>query len=402
MTIVGTATRQIRAALADAPDAALGRVVAMLDGLVDRGEADAVLEAVRPRLRRLRPPRPLRLARILMLPLEGALVPAANWKGAAPEIPRSAIGAICAMLETALGPRAEEIEAAALGHTTAHHAAITALGARLWPAAGRVPLPAAPPAWAQSGLPPAAAGPILALCAALWRHAVPLWEAREAAALGPPERLLRAALAPLAAEGAAPLTAGMVLLLRQAARPGLVSQVAISLYPAAAAAADREMEALLAREVEAIAGSASPAEAMEAAAALGQRLADLEAAQSAGVLTDRRGQAVLVRRDSAQHCQRHLAEALMTRLLLPAATAAGGPPADDRVIASLEEAARELRQLELAGRRLGQEAAFDKALREAVARLLGLGMTPGGLTRFEIGRIIELLAGTEAALPLMA
>ncbi|MGG5811293.1 hypothetical protein [Falsiroseomonas sp. CW058] len=402
MTAMGSTARQLRAALAGAPDAALGRVVAMLDGLADRGEVDAVLEGVRPRLRALRPARPLRLARILLLPAEGALVAPADWKGAAAQIPRNAIAPLVAAVQAGLGPLAAEIEAAALGHTTDDHDLVRGLGARLWPAAGALRIAAPPRGWAEAGLPAAAAAPMLDLCAALWRHGVALWAAREAAADGPPDALLRAALVPLAAEGAAPLTAAMVGLLRHAARPGAIAGLAAGLHPAAGSAAGREVAAMLEQDAAAISACDSPAAAASAAAALGERLSDLEAVAAGGLLAGERKRMAAIRRDGAESCRLRFDAALASRLLLPAAQACGGPPADDATVAALEAAARELRQLESAGRRLGGEAAFDRALRDAVARLIALGAAPGGLTRIEIARMVEILAGPEAALPLLA
>jgi hypothetical protein len=401
MSTLGIAARQVRAALAAAPDAAVARVVAMLDGLADRGEADAVLESVRPRLRRLRPPRPLRLARLLVMPLEGALVPPGGWRGLPHEMPRSAIGPVVAAVETALRGLTEQIAAAALGRNTADAALIGELGARLWPAAGAVDLPVPPPRWVATGLPLGAAPPVLALCGALWRHGTALWAAREAAGEGPPEAALRAALAPLAAEGAAPLTAAMVMLLRHAAEPGRVAAMATALSPAMAGVAAREVEAMIARDAAAIASAADPFGAAEAAASLARRLADLDAALGRGMFPAQRASAAGARREGLAASQARFADALVTRLLVPAAEAAALPYADDATVAALEEAARDLHRLEAAGRRLGGEAAFDRALRDAVTRLRTLGAAPGGLGRVEVARLIEILAGPEAALPLL-
>lgn len=401
MTILTPTARHLRAALTEAPDAAVGRVVAMLDAMNDRGEADAVLEAVRPRLRHLRPARPLRLARLLLMPLEGALVAPAAWKGAPHEVPRSAIGPLLRAVGAALGPLAEEIEAAALGHDSNETALIARLGGRLWPAAGAAALANPPPGWPEAGLPAASAGPVLALCAALWRHAVTLWAARDAAPEGPPEPTLRAALVPLAAEGPAPLTAAMVLLLRHAAEPGCVAAAATALSPASGGVAEREVQAMLVRDAAAIAASPDPAGTAEAAAALARRLSNLEEALANGLFPGRRTPAALARHDGAAAAHERFADAMLTGLLVPAARACGVPRAEDAAVAALEEAARTLHGLEAAGRRLGAEAAFDRTVRDAVARLQALGAAPGGLTRVEIARLVEILAGPEAALPLL-
>jgi hypothetical protein len=163
----------IRAALAAAPPEKLGRVVGLLDSLQARGAADALLAAARPRLRDLRPCRPMRFTRLLAVPLEPALVAPEAWTRAPIEIPRSALTPIGEAVRAALGLAAEEIEAAALGHSMADAARVARLGARLWPLAAAARLPAVPPGWEEAGLPSASAASVLALCRVLWRGPVP-------------------------------------------------------------------------------------------------------------------------------------------------------------------------------------------------------------------------------------
>jgi hypothetical protein len=161
--------RDIGAALAAAPPEKLGRVVGLLDSLQARGAADALLADIRPRLKDLRPDRPMRFTRLLAVPLEPALVAPDAWTRAPIEIPRNALAPIGEAVRGALGLVAEEIEAAALGHSMGNTALAARLGARLWPLAAAARLPAVPPGWEAAGLPQASAGPVLALCRALWR-----------------------------------------------------------------------------------------------------------------------------------------------------------------------------------------------------------------------------------------
>ena len=63
----------------------------------------------------------------------------------------------------------------------------------------------------------------------------------------------------------------------------------------------------------------------------------------------------------------------------------------------LEEAARGLRRLELAGRQLGGDEHYDRMLRTA-ARQIGEDRA-GSLV--ERARLVEILAGSEAALTLL-
>lgn len=231
---------ELRAALAAAPDGKLGRIVGMLDGLLDRSEADALLAPLRPRIAALRPPRPLRFARLLALPLEGALVAPEAWTGAPAEIPRSALTPLAEAARRALSEVAEEIEVAALGRSVADEALVGRLGRRLWPLAGAAALPPLPPGWEAAGLPPAAARPVLALSGALWRHGAALWELRLA---GVPEQPLGTLLAALAPEGPAALTAAALLLLRHAAEPERIAASAATRRPEIAEAMRRALAA---------------------------------------------------------------------------------------------------------------------------------------------------------------
>jgi hypothetical protein len=159
---------ELQAALAAAPDRALGRVVCLLDSLEARGAADAVLDAVRPRLRDLRPTRPLRFTRLLALPLEPALVATEAWTRAPGEIPRAALTPLSDAVRAAIGEAAEAIDVAALGHGMADAAVVARLGARLWPLAAEAPLPRLPALWRAADLPVEAAAPILETCRAMW------------------------------------------------------------------------------------------------------------------------------------------------------------------------------------------------------------------------------------------
>ena len=98
--------RQLGQAAVAADDAALARLVAMLDALPDRGEIDRVLDPVRPRLRALGLPRPLGLPRLLVLPLDGASLPPTRWTRGAAAVPRSALMALAGAVQAALGRRA--------------------------------------------------------------------------------------------------------------------------------------------------------------------------------------------------------------------------------------------------------------------------------------------------------
>ena len=68
------AIREVTRGLAAARDAQILQAVAMVDAMPERGAADEIVAPLRSRLARLRPPRPLRFARLLFLPLALLLI----------------------------------------------------------------------------------------------------------------------------------------------------------------------------------------------------------------------------------------------------------------------------------------------------------------------------------------
>jgi hypothetical protein len=402
MSLPPSHARGLRAALVEAPDHALGRVVAMLDSLRDRSEVDILLDGIRPRLRRLRPQRPVRLARLLCLPLEGVLVNPPAWKQSPLQVPRHAIRPMAAAVAVALGDMAADLDVLAAGGSLSDEALVLALGDRLWPAAGQATLPALPEGWLEAGLPAESAPPILALCTALWRHAPRLWAACHSPnSDGVGEEELRAALAPLAAEGSAPLLGGLALLLRDAARPGLAVSLAGTLMPAVQKTAEAELAAALVRDGALVTAATTPGEMAGAAQRLVQRLDGLEEADNPLVRDQRRVLAAQLRREVGAACYGLYARALAEGLLAEVDRLCQGPRATDAAVAALERMARDLRRLEVAGRRFSAEAAFDRTLATTIARLLPLAAQGGGLGRVEIARLVEMLAGPQAALPLL-
>jgi len=389
--------RRLRHALAAAPDAVLAKVVAVFDGLSDRREADALLDAARPRLRRLRPPRPITFARLLFLPLDGVIVDARAWRRREGTLPRSAIPPLAAAVRDAIGAEAAAVEAASAGRSFADHAAIDAGGRRLWRAAARAaPALALPPGWAEAGLSAEDFRQAIALAGGVWRVADPLWAALAVATVGPPEDLARAALQAAAAEGPAILAAALATLLLKAARPGSVAAVAAGLPGAPPSLADRALAHWL-EECRPEIPAAAPEAAARMAEAFLEAMDDLEATPL-GRRPEHRQRIAALRREAAEACRGTFAEAAATAVLAPLAAAGGAP--DDATIAAIESTARQLRRLERAGRALGAAPAFDAALRQVTDRLAALRATPGANPADAV-RLVEILAGPEAALRLL-
>jgi hypothetical protein len=379
--------RRLRRDLSSAPDEQITRVVAMLDRLPERGEADAVLDPLRPRLRTLKPPRPLTLARLLFMPLEGALVAPVAWRRGTPEVPRNAIRPIAERVGTdrSLGA----IATACLAADARDHARVMELGRPVW-AAAVGGLDANPPAgWASTGLRDEDFRAIATLCQPVWRNAEAIQAAVAAAESGPPDDLVRAALTPLAADAPA-FQATVATLLRKASRPGTVVACASGVGPSAGPAAERALDSFLdccmpVFATEDLAGTAA------AARALARALEDVEHS-AAGRHVDRKRRLHALRATAATACRQRHAEALGEQVL--GAHARGAAP--DPV--ALEETARDLRRIEAAGRRLGDAGGYDRAARDTIEGLSRIARgKPDLADRIEIARLAEILVGADAA-----
>jgi hypothetical protein len=382
--------RRLRRDLTTAADEQIARVVAMLDRLPDRGEADQVLDPLRPRLRTLKPPRPLNLPRLLFMPLEGALVAPTAWRRGGPEVPRNAIRPIADAV-LAANPSLAAIATACLSADARDAAGVMKLGRPAWAAAaaaiGRDP----PPDWAATGLRDDDFRAITAICVPLWRHAEALQSAVAASEDGPPDGLLRAALTPLAGDAFA-FQAAVATLLRKATKPGGVVACASAIGPAAGPAAERALDGFLdgcmpVFATEDLAGTAA------AARSLARALEDVENS-AAGRHLDRRRRLHALRATAATACRSRHAEVLTASVLAQLT----GKPATPPDMVALEETARDLRRIEAAGRRLGDAGAYDRAARDATDSLSRAAREcPDMAERIEIARLAEILVGSDAA-----
>ncbi len=136
MSVNPSLLEQLSAALASADDAKLCSVVAVIDRQPGHGALDCLIAPHRPRLARLKPPRPLTLERVLTLPLEPALVDQQGWVAGSYRIPRSHLPALHGAVREGLEPglvrsMTETLE----GKTSLDVGAELAAGRRLWPAA---------------------------------------------------------------------------------------------------------------------------------------------------------------------------------------------------------------------------------------------------------------------------
>ena len=376
--------RDLRRGLLAAGDGQVRRLVALVDRVGMRGEADALIAPLRPRLAMLRPPRPLSLVRLLFLPLDPLILPPSAWRPGAPGIPRVALRALAEVAAAGLGPEADALAAAIEGRTTQESEVVAAAGVRLWPQSAAVlAAAAAPPGWTEaSGLHVAefaplasALGVLLAEGPALYRLAMPLVDP-PASAEG--ERLLDLA----AAAGPLPLAMMLALLLARLPQHGHLLQYADDLAArgsdAGRMAPERALDFLLAGVA---AEAQSSVDDLRRAALLLETLVTQSLRRPA-------------RAAKLEQARRHLDDTCRTAFAATAASLAAPPHADAM---DPEATARQMRRLDAVGRRLGGAAFYDSTLKQTAEQL---GRQPG-LSRIARLRLAEILLGPDAALALL-
>ncbi len=387
--------------LAEAEVAKIARVVAMVDALPSRGAADEVIAPLRPRLLALRPPRPLRLGRLLFLPLDAVIVPAANWRRGSPAIPRSVLPTIALHLSRLAAREVAEVEAVAAGATTADSGRLLAAGRMLWPMAARELMQASAPAdWTvETGLQPADFAMIAANIATVLHCAA---EVQTLAASGAdPQPALGAILTEAAQRRPAQLPTLLAALL--ALWPDCTWLIALTERLAAQqglaglrGATDGALDLALAT-IEA--APALPPDMVVAEQDLKRAISLIEACDGRTAQTaERRERLRDLRKRYEQEARSCFDTALASGIMDPVAGIAG---ADDAAVVAMEHRARDLRRFEATARRVGTRTHYDQTLRDAAERLRPAGdATPAA--RSDRLRLVEILAGAEVALAMLA
>ena len=391
--------------MVEARDEQILRAVAMVDAIPERGAADQIIAPLRPRLARLRPPRPLRFARLLFLPLDPLIVPPARWRLSQPVIPRSVILPFAALVEAALGTEAGPVMRQIEGRTTRDAEVIEAAGQIVWPRAARILRDSPPPAaWSDTGLGVAMYQPLAQRVGALLSQATRLRRLMTDAdqGLSPPDiGIVRAIV--LDALGLETDIQPMLIALALVRVPDMapvLSRVAMAMGPRGEAllrgagedAADVVLDQL---EVSgAVELAASGADLTEAGAEVRRLAALLSTLDGDHLPPARRARVRDLRARVREGCESLFTERLESDLMAPLA---GAAPTDGE---ALESAARGLRSLEVEARRLGGGKSFDTLLHQASGAVRAL-TARGGLDRAGAVRLTELLSGPEAALALM-
>jgi hypothetical protein len=384
-----------------ASDSVLQQVVAVLEAVPSRAMLDPIIETARPRLKLLRPPRPITFARILFLPFDGAVVPLKEWSMGSAKLPRPALMPISEAIQTAMGPEAEKISANLGGRNFFDVLQVDSQGRTLWAEAARLaPTLSFPKGLPAAGLDAAQSRQLLELAAGIWRYADGIWEAKLACFSGPSSELVAAALKGPAEEGEAVFSIALLSLLDRAQSPGSVLSTAARLSPIASNIADQKLRELQNAPLP-ILPAEDPVRAAHIAAEYVALLKELESILSSR--SEARQAVITPLLEKIGGAIKEVTQQIIQRQFLPALNE---PNAKRRaaVVLNIEILARALGRLEEAGRRAGRFEAFDKLQVSHAVKLRSIlnGLDGGGLQRHDVIRIADILLGAEKAMELAA
>ena len=388
-------TRALGGMILTSSDQALGKIVELVDRLSNSEIHTRLLGPSLRRLKRLRPPRPASLARMLCLPLAGALVDPLQWRRGEGRIPRSAILPLVESLTRLLGPQIDGLATQLRGHSLEDEKIVDRIGRQLWQqAASAAPRLEHGASWARAGLAQRDLKAIADLAGALWRHAGPLWDAMQQVTGHCPPETLRAALIGPALESQHVFVAALDTLLQRAARP---SNFVLLLKDLPAPVLPR-LEDTLNKWV----GATLPG-LMEEDFATSSRLAQeigivITALEDLPRITAKTGATELVahRRNLDQFCKTCYREVVSVHIIRAMLDLARD---DAESIGEIEGMARIARSLEDIGRRFGSPKPYEDSQEEFRAQMESRQSesAQSGVTPMQVARIEEILIGREAA-----
>jgi hypothetical protein len=391
--------RALNRHLVAAEDEKILKILAMVDSLPQRGEADALIAPLRPRLAQLRPRRPLGVARLLFVPLDPVLVHPAQWRRGGLGIPRSAIAPLFRQLAAQDPALIAAVTDEIAGGYTDDRRLVLRAGPALWERAATCLARQPPPAdWAEAtGLTPSDHAAISAALILVWGSAPAI--ARQVAA-GKPDREEIAALLVDAARTPDAMSVLIGVLLHWL--PGAATQV-LDFTSAHAAptglpgrtATERAVEHVLdtiEAEQDATAGTMPNLPRLRQVV---EMLDELEAGSSDRPTRSARIAAARGRVDTAcrQRFQAQIKTEVVDRL-------ASGLPQAESEMDALEASARTLRSFEHVARRINNSDHYDRMLR-ATMSLLAPRHDDDGQGRVDRLRLAEILLGPERALQML-
>ncbi|MBS0559968.1 MAG: hypothetical protein JSR21_07940 [Proteobacteria bacterium] len=329
----------------------------------------------------------------LFMPLAPVLDAAPDWRPDGSGIPATALPALGGIVRDALGGQEWAVSTRAVPWETA---------AAIIDAAER------PDGWAETGLPARTFAPIAAGAAGVLAAAAGIEELAACGAAGPlmPHPEPGDVLEQAASRGPDVWALVLQALLARMDRPEAVVRVIGSARGIAhaaplRAAAERGIAALLDRMARR-GGSAGPLADLglrEAGMELQRAVRLLECTAGHGAGPERRRHADTLRQRLAASAEERFRTGLAQSLVAPLRALA--PPVGWETVAALEEAARDLRRLETGARSVGGSAPLGALLRAAAAMVAEMD-AESPLAPVERARLIEILAGPEAALTLLA
>ncbi len=378
-----TPVSQIQASLAQARDAQVARVVALVDAMPERGVADALIAPLRPRLAQLGVDRPLGFTRLLVTPLNPVIMPLPAWQRSAIGVPRPALSVLGRTVLASLPDYAD---------WQGDWDGLVAAGMMLWPKAAAVletmPMPRD---WFDvTGLAANQFAGVVKIASAVLHEAVAI--ERLARTREPiPNGDILAILSRSRTRGAAALDTVVSVMLARLPVPSQVALLAVE-----AAGNDRAIGRAIDRLAATLTTPALDASDLREASVETCRIVAMIDALDCGASADRRAQLEQIRREADVLNRRTFGRAVDQFVTL--AQSAMSASFDDTVIAGLEAFARDLRRLATISRRLGGADEYDGRLEATAAAVQTVGGDLGFADRI---RLVEILAGPEQALAMM-
>lgn len=416
--------RALHRHLVSARDEKILQVVAMVDALPHRGQADALIAPLRPRLAELQPRRPLHFGRLLFMPLNPVVIPGPKWRRDSLAVPRTALPCIVRQVGEMAPDLVDDITRQIDGGMADDRLLLLRVGPKLWPQAARLLGQAPPPDdWeSATGLSQADHGAIRRTIVLVLEHAVVI--ATQMDADEPDADAIGQILQQAALSSAEALSTLITVLLHwvPAAAPLVMSATSAHASPAGVAgrvASERAVEFVLdALDSDQLANNDGPAglDRLRRTVALLDGLADQSGDRPSRAA---RISATRARIDAA--CRERFADVLQNDVLkriggTPAAVAdalgesgmpgtgagrgAGRGAMDAEAVGLLEASARQLRNFEQVARRVNRSDHYDKLLRDTAA-LLAPVAGEDEFARIDRLRLAEILLGPETALSML-
>ncbi len=398
----------LRREIGDADDEKISKIIAYVDQVGDAEINRTLLDTLRSRVASLRPKRPLRLSRLLFMPLDPLIVSPASWRPGSLRVPRTALAPFFALVAGGFGPDLAAITTMVEGQTS-HSEAAANSGTAVWPRAAAILRKATPPPeWQQTALPETVFWPLARSIAAVLHRGSALHRLTRNALSGQTEEdaeLVGSLFTELATETAE--TAGMVLQLVLFHAPQAIVHVR-RLVSATPDSAERvllhqafslglegclsyvERDANCVRKV----GAASIRETT-AEVKLVARLLNAIDNDSSGVLHRRRIR--MLRDQMDQASQACFANGLREALVRPLTglTQMASVAEQNR----MEASARELRALEGAARQFSSAVSYDHHLLQT-SQVVRAAFAAGTIGLARACRLLEIICGPEQAVAL--